>query len=205
MKKGEDTRARMVDATARLLMTQGYHGTGLGQILDEARAPKGSLYHHFPGGKEELAAEAVRRAAAEWRHAVLGVVEAAPTPRKAIRAVCELLAQRLEASQFRDGCPVATVALEAAAESDAVHDACADAFRTWEQVIEDRLRAEGVPVAQAERLATTLLAAVEGGLVLSKAARSGAPLRRVAAGLEDLLTAQIAKPGRVGPSGDNKR
>ncbi len=188
MKKGDDTRARMVATTARLLQRQGFHGTGLGQILEEARAPKGSLYHHFPGGKEELAAEAVRVAAGEWRRAVLAVVEAAPSPIRAIRAVCELLASSLEASAFHDGCPVATIALEAAADSDLVHDACADAYRTWQQVIEDKLRAHGVHAPRAERLATTILAAVEGGLVLSKAARSGEPLRRVGAGLEEILS-----------------
>jgi TetR/AcrR family transcriptional repressor of lmrAB and yxaGH operons len=187
MKKGDATRGRMIEATARLLQAQGYHGTGLGQVLSEARAPKGSLYFHFPGGKEELAAEALRRAAAEWRTAVLAVVTAAPSPYAAIKAVCELLATRLEASDFADGCPIATVALEAAPTSQAIHEACADAYRTWEGVIEDRLRAEGVPAARAERLSTVVLAAIEGALVLAKASRSAAPLRRVGAELPALL------------------
>lgn len=187
MKKGNETRSRMVDTTARLLTTQGYHGTGLGQVLAEARAPKGSLYFHFPGGKEELAAEAVRHSAAEWRAAISTVVDAAPSPLDAIRAVCELLASRLEASAFLDGCPVATVALEAAPTSQPIHEACAEAFMTWQRVIEDKLRAAGVPVARAERLATTLLAAIEGAQVLAKAARSGEPLRRVGSELPALL------------------
>lgn len=189
MRKGDDTRARMVATTARLLMTQGYHGTGLGQVLEEARAPKGSLYHHFPGGKEELAAEAVRRSAEEWRVAVLAVVEASPSPSplRAVRAVCELLATRLEASAFRDGCPVATVALEASASSDLMHEACSEAYRTWQLVLADRLLAHGLPAARAARLGTTILAAVEGGLLLAKAARSGEPLRRVGEEIEALL------------------
>ncbi len=187
MKKGTETRGRMVDTTARLLTTQGYHGTGLGQVLAEARAPKGSMYFHFPGGKEELAAEAVRRAAAEWRAAIAAVVDAAPSPLESIRAVCEMLAVRLESSAFLDGCPVSTVALEAAPTSQAIHEACAEAFMTWQLVIEDKLRAAGVPVARAERLATTLLAAIEGAMVLAKAARSGEPLRRVGAELPALL------------------
>jgi len=193
VKKGDETRARMVDATARLLTTQGYHGTGLGQVLAEARAPKGSLYFHFPGGKEELAAEAVRRAAAEWREAVLAVVATAPNPLRAIRAVCELLASRLEASGFQDGCPVATIALEASATSDLICEATTEAYRTWQQLIEDRLRALGLPEARAARLATTVLAAVEGGLVLAKASRSGEPLRRVGAELEVLLGAMAPR------------
>jgi TetR/AcrR family transcriptional repressor of lmrAB and yxaGH operons len=187
VKKGDATRARMVGATAKLLTTQGYHGTGLGQVLADAHAPKGSLYFHVPGGKEELAAEAVRRAAAEWREAVLAVVADSPNPLRAIRAVCELLATRLEASGFLDGCPVATIALEAAATSDLICEATTEAYRTWQQRIEQPLRAAGLPEARAERLATTVLAAVEGGLVLAKASRSGEPLRQVGAELQELL------------------
>jgi TetR/AcrR family transcriptional repressor of lmrAB and yxaGH operons len=194
MRKGDQTRARMVGTTARLLTTQGYHGTGLGQVLAEAHAPKGSLYFHFPGGKEELAAEAVRRSAAEWREAVLAVVTAAPNPLRAIRAVCDLLAQRLEHSQFQDGCPVATIALEAAPTSDVICEATREAYRTWELLIEEKLRAGGLPEARAARLATTMLAAVEGGMVLAKASRSGEPLRRVGAELEALMGAVLASP-----------
>jgi len=187
MRKGDQTRGRMIDTAARLLQAQGYHGTGLGQVLAEARAPKGSLYFHFPGGKEELAAEALRRSAESWREAVLAVVHAAPSPLDAIRAVCELLATHLEASEFRDGCPIATVALEAAPTSQPLHEACAEAYRTWEGVIEERLRGEGMPAARAERIATLVLAAIEGALVLSKAARSATPLRKVGTELPALL------------------
>jgi TetR/AcrR family transcriptional repressor of lmrAB and yxaGH operons len=193
VKKGEETRARMVDATARLLMTQGFHGTGLGQVLAEARAPKGSLYFHFPGGKEELAAEAVRKSAAEWREAVLAVVAASPNPLKSLRNVCELLATRLEASAFQDGCPVATIALEAAPTSDLIHEATNEAYRTWQGIIEERMRALGLPEARAERLATTVLAAIEGALVLAKASRSGEPLRRVGTELEALLVSAVPR------------
>ena len=191
MKKGAETRGRMVETTARLLTQQGYHGTGLGQVLAEARAPKGSMYFHFPGGKEELAAEAVRRSAAEWRAAIAAVIAAAPSPQGAIRAVCEWLADRLEGSGFRDGCPVATVALEAAPTSQPIHEACAEAFQIWQQVIEDDLRGAGVPAPRSERLATTVLAAIEGAMVLAKAQRSGAPLRRVGAELPALLRAAL--------------
>ena len=189
MRKGDATRGRIIDTTARLLTQQGYHGTGLGQVLALAHAPKGSMYFHFPGGKEELAAEAVRRAAAEWREAVLAAVAAAANPLRAVRAVCELLAQRLEASRFQDGCPVATIALEAAPTSDLICEATREAYASWQTLIEERLRQLEVPEARAVRLATVILAAIEGALVLAKASRSGEPLRRVGAELEVLLGA----------------
>jgi TetR/AcrR family transcriptional repressor of lmrAB and yxaGH operons len=187
VKKGEETRGRMIATASRLFTTQGYHGAGLNQILDEARAPKGSMYFHFPGGKEELAAEAVRAAAAEWRVTVLGATGTAGSPARAVRAVCELLATRLEASGFVEGCPVATVALEAAPTSDAIHEACAEAYRTWREVIGAALRTGGASEARAERLATLVLSAVEGAMLLCKAERSGKPLRAVGAELELLL------------------
>jgi TetR/AcrR family transcriptional repressor of lmrAB and yxaGH operons len=193
MRKGDATRARMVETTARLLQAQGYHGTGLGQVLSEARAPKGSLYFHFPGGKEALAAEALRRAADAWRDAVLAVVEAAPRAADAVVALCDLLAARLEASGFADGCPIATVALEAAPTSDAIHETCAAAYGSWQAVIEARLRRDGRVGARARRQATLVLAAIEGALVLSKAGRSAAPLRRVGTELRAILK------GRAGP------
>ena len=187
MKKGEETRGRMIATASRLFTTQGYHGAGLGQILEEARAPKGSMYFHFPSGKEELAAEAVRAAAETWRTTVLGAAGGAGSPARAARAVCELLAQRLEASGFVEGCPVATVALEAAPTSDAIHEACAEAYRRWREVIGLALRAGGASEARAERTATLVLAAVEGAMLLCKAERSARPLHLVGQELEALL------------------
>ena len=189
MKKGDQTRGRLLAAAAKLLQTQGFHGTGLSQVIDEARAPKGSLYFHFPGGKEELTAEALRRSADEWQAAVLAVLAATPDAIAGVGAVCALLASTLEATAFRDGCPLATVALEAAASSDRIHEVCAAAYRGWQRLIEERLVAMGLDGARAEQLSTFVLAAIEGALLLAKAHRSAEPLRRVGAELQAMLTA----------------
>jgi TetR/AcrR family transcriptional regulator, lmrAB and yxaGH operons repressor len=198
MKKGDETRGRLLSATAKLLQTQGFHGTGLSQVIDEARAPKGSLYFHFPGGKEELTAEALRRSADEWQEAVLAVLAGAPDPIAGVGAVCALLARTLEATAFRDGCPLATVALEASASSDRIHEVCAAAYGGWQRLIEAQLTGVGIDEPRAERLATFVLAAIEGALLLAKAHRSGEPLRRVGAELQAMLAAlaPVVRPGR---------
>ena len=179
MKKGDATRARMVQTTADLLQKQGYHGTGLNQIIEASGAPKGSLYFHFPGGKEELACAALAESGAAWRSLLEGVIESAADPRAAVTGVCRALADELERSRFHNGCPIATVALEAAAASDAVQATCAEQYRMWQLLIERRLAAFGVPERTAEDLATMVLAAIEGAMLLARTHRSREPLERV--------------------------
>ncbi len=189
MKKGEQTKRKMIDAMASLLQVRGYHGTGLNDIVKQSGAPKGSLYFHFPGGKEQLAAAAVRRAGDEWRANVLALLEAAPDLGLGARAVCRLIAQSLEESSFDNGCPVATVALESAPRSDLLHAACAEVYRAWQAIIEDRLISAGVPRKRAERSATATLAMVEGAMLLSKAYRDTEPLIRAGDELADSFAA----------------
>jgi len=179
MKKGEQTKRKMIDATASLLQARGYSGTGLNDVLEQSGAPKGSLYFHFPGGKEELAAAAVRSAGQQWQGNVLALLEAAPDMGEGAQAVCRLIAQSLEETGFENGCPVATVALESAPRSDVLHAACSDVYGAWQAIIEERLLAAGLPRGRAERSATATLAMVEGAMLLSKAYRSTEPLRRV--------------------------
>ena len=99
--KGERTRDRMLATTAELLRCQGYHATGLLQILEQSRTPRGSLYFHFPGGKDELAVAALRQAAASWRAVLSAVLSAAPGDLAGdLARVCELLAAELESSGY---------------------------------------------------------------------------------------------------------
>ena len=114
------TRERMLETTGRLLQQQGYAATGLNQVVAESRAPKGSLYFHFPGGKEQLAAEALERSGSSWAGSLDDVLGSARTTAGAMKRWVRMLAAQLEASDYAAGCPVATVALEAAPRSDAI-------------------------------------------------------------------------------------
>ena len=185
MPKRSDTRERVIRTAATLFRAQGYHATGLNQVLAEGRLPKGSLYFHFPGGKEQLAVEAVQRAGEDVSARMAGVLASTPDPASAIDGVLAVLGDHLVASDYREGCPVATVALDAAAQSDAIRAACAGVYDSWEGLVAEHLRAAGV--ADAESLATLLVAAVEGALLLARTRRSVAPLRTVGAHLHALL------------------
>ncbi|QFZ16518.1 TetR/AcrR family transcriptional regulator [Saccharothrix syringae] len=179
MPKRTDTRDRVVRTAAELFQAQGYHATGLNQVLAEGGAPKGSLYFHFPGGKEQLATEAVALAGANLLDALKAALDAEPDTARALAAVVELLAANLLASDFRSGCPITTVALDAAAESEPIRVACADVYDSWQRAIAEH--------AGDEDAATTALAAIEGALVLARTRRSLQPLHAVAARLGALL------------------
>jgi TetR/AcrR family transcriptional repressor of lmrAB and yxaGH operons len=186
--KGERTRAKLTATARELLQRQGYHATGLAQIVEESGAPRGSLYFHFPGGKEELAVAALRDAGDVWKHRIEAAIEAAPDLGAGVVAVCKLFADELARSDWQLGCPLATVALEASASSEAVRQTCAQHFAGWEASIAARLAASGVDREAALRMAMFALATIEGALMLARVERSSRPLEVVGEGLRNLVS-----------------
>src|SRR5258705_1726366 len=182
------SRARMIQTAADLLHKQVYASTGLNQILDESKAPKGSLYFHFPNGKEELVAAALDQASAGLTELLERVLGAAPSAAAAVDAIVAYFAGQLEASSYTKGCPIATVALEQAATSEPLHRACAAAYARWHALIAARLVRDGIAAGRAEAIANFSLATIEGALILSRAHRSTEPLRRAGAELRLHLT-----------------
>ncbi|HJQ46640.1 MAG TPA: TetR/AcrR family transcriptional regulator [Amycolatopsis sp.] len=179
MVRRTDTRQRMLTSAADLFHTQGYHATGLNQLLRAGGAPKGSLYFHFPGGKEQLAAEALAISATRLHNLLRGVLDTASDPASAVRAVIEALAHELEASDFQRGCPIATVAVDAATGSETIRAACAEGYSSWQAAIEEYLVAQGFSAAESARLSTLALTSIEGALMLAKLNRDLAPLHTV--------------------------
>src|SRR5436189_4406257 len=100
------TKDRILDVTAELFRRYGYAGTGLKQIVAEAEAPFGSLYHHFPGGKQQLADEVIRGGGAFFQALVTAVYDAEATPEDSVRAVFRGAGETLRATDFQDACPI---------------------------------------------------------------------------------------------------
>lgn len=192
MVRRTDTRQRMLDTAAELFQTQGYHATGLTQLTTAGGAPKGSLYFHFPGGKEQLAAEAVRLSSSRTGEMLRAVVAEAPDPATGIDRVVGFLADTLLESDFQRGCPLATVALDAAGESPAIREACSDGYLSWHGTLADYLARQGLPAERADGLATVVLAAIEGGLLLARTQRDVAPLRAIATHLRTTLEREFS-------------
>jgi TetR/AcrR family transcriptional repressor of lmrAB and yxaGH operons len=204
--KGERTRKKLVDATAALLRRQGYHATGLSEIVAESGAPRGSLYFYFPGGKDELARAALLASTAEWRARIDAATRGARDLGEAIDATVTLLADDLESSGWDNGCPVAAVALEAT--SELVRSAVQEHFESWLDIVAARLAAVGVAAAPARQLATVALSALEGGLLLARVTRSRAPLVAVGQALRAMVamaTAAAARPAATAAVSTERR
>jgi TetR/AcrR family transcriptional repressor of lmrAB and yxaGH operons len=183
--KRSDTRERAIRTAAGLFRAQGYHATGVNQVLAEGGLPKGSLYFHFPGGKEQLAVESLRLSGEELGSGISAALASTPDPAAALDRILALLGEHLVATGFREGCPVATVALDAAAQSEPIRAACADVYDSWEGLLAQHLRAAGM--GDADGLATVVVAAVEGAILLARTRRDIAPLQVVGTHLRALL------------------
>lgn len=182
--KGARTSARMVESMLELIQLHGYSGAGINYVLTHANAPKGSLYFHFPGGKEALGEKAVELAADRFRALVADVNGA---PAEVVRGVLAVLAEMLETSDYRLGCPVSVVTLEMGVQSDRLRTACANAFDSWITPLAELLVAHGHQSEAARALATAVVGMVEGAVIISRAQQSVTPLRCAADAVAVLL------------------
>jgi AcrR family transcriptional regulator len=186
------SRERLLDSAVDLLQRQGYHGTGLNELLERSEAPRGSLYHYFPGGKEQIGAEAIARAGDQVAAAVVHLLRAKPSVADAVEALAGLLAAGLEASAFERGCPVATTALEVTPGSEPIRAAVQASFESWLAPLRERLEAAGFDRPQAARRADLAIATLEGALVLARARQDADVLRDAGRQLRALLEAPEA-------------
>ncbi len=172
------TRNRLIAAAADLFWRKGYHGVGVAEILAAAKAPKGSLYHHFPNGKPDLAL-----AAADWTAAgTLRIIDdafgPAPDYRAGATTLCFKLAKLFDITDHRDRCPISAMLFDGP-DGEAFRTRSADVFRSWAGRIEGHARRLGEPAAAAERKAEALLIAIAGGWTLARGRRSSDVLRRL--------------------------
>ncbi len=182
----KDTRTHMIETTASLVHRQGFHGTSLNEILVESGAPRGSLYYHFPGGKEELVLEATRQGVAIVTQLLKEVLTDSPDPAEGVRAFVEAAAHGLRDSGYVFGCPVAPIVLDSP-ESSALAEVCQEALEEWQQVLVEGLGSAGIERGHAESLTTMIVCGLEGGLMLARARRDIAQLDAVAEELASMV------------------
>jgi TetR/AcrR family transcriptional repressor of lmrAB and yxaGH operons len=173
-------KRNLVQTAMRLFRRQGYASTGLQQILAESGAPRGSLYHYFPSGKEALAEAAVTLAGQRIHEMLSGLAERHAEPTPFVRAWCRVMAGWMQESGFRSGCPVATTLLETAPGSPGITRAGRSAIDGWIDVVAGVLARSGTPVREARAHAQLLVAAMEGALLLSRVRKSRQPILDVA-------------------------
>jgi TetR/AcrR family transcriptional repressor of lmrAB and yxaGH operons len=186
------SRQRLVAAGAQLFSRQGYEATGVKDIAATGSAPMGSFYFHFPGGKEELGVAALAHGAQRFGEVLRHTLAGDPVE-EALPAVAELLADDLPRSDWADGCPVATTALESVVRSPALRAAASAAFAQWQGIIRDRLGDAGMAPALAEEVAASTVALLEGAEMLARAQGDPAPLHHAAASIRVLTRSAMAR------------
>lgn len=182
-------RERMVFSAAQLIRRDGVASTGMRAVAEHAGAPRGSLQHYFPGGKEQLVNEAVdwagRYAGGRIARFLEGLDE--PTPSALFAAMVGQWTEEYRTDGFAKGCPVAAATVDCASAGASTREAAAAAFATWRGPLAEALTGMGVPARRAGNLATLMISSLEGAIILARAEQDAAPLTTVARELGPLL------------------
>jgi TetR/AcrR family transcriptional repressor of lmrAB and yxaGH operons len=197
-----DSRRRMVVSAASLIGSRGVNATSLSDVLAESRAPRGSIYHYFPAGKDELVGDAMRWTTEQVLAYQRGCT--AESPSGVIEHFVELFRQSMISSHCRDGCPLAGVLIDTRSDGELVHVG-RTSFRSWISLLTSQLESVGTPPRAARSLAITTLASVEGALILARAEGSVAPLEVVAEQLRHLSARTTSGPRRTPRAGSSLR
>jgi len=182
-------REQILQTTRSLLEKQGYHGTGLNEIIKKSGAPKGSLYHYFPEGKEQIVAEAVSQSGIETAERIRSGLTGSSSASRAIYDFILLVAENVERSDFSAGSPLTAVAMETATQSERINLACRRAYGMLQTAFQEKLLECGFTKTKSDELAMFIVASIEGGIILSRTSHTVDPLRLVARQLKSLLSA----------------
>lgn len=194
------TRDQILTASAEQFRRNGFNGTSVKDITVAAGATMGSLYHFFPGGKEQLTAEVLRTTGAAYLQLFEMIADGASDPGDAVQQFFDGAAAVLVETDFIDICPIGSIAREVASTSEPLRLASNEVFASWLVALAARLRGAGIRPAAARRLATSVVAALEGGFILSRTARDPAPLRAIGTTMrgvvDDAVRAAAVSPRR---------
>ncbi|UUZ93080.1 TetR/AcrR family transcriptional regulator [Paenibacillus sp. P25] len=187
MERSLSARERLIQATSNLIELQGYHATGLNQIIKEGGAPKGSLYYYFPNGKEELVAESVVAHGLAVTDQIRKALADTSDPAGAVHAMITYIARKFADTDCVKAGSIASVALETAHTSDRLRTVCAEIYNAWQDAYADMLIEHGIATERAARIAMIITASIEGAIVLCRTHRSPDPLLFIAEELKALI------------------
>lgn len=182
----------MVETVAQLVMRQGFHGTSLSEILEQSDAPRGSLYFHFPGGKDELIAEGARQAITQASQAMRDAFEQADDAAAGLAAFFDLLIKMELETDYHFGCPVNALVSDAMETATPLAEICREGIQQWEAIYKEAFIQDGITPGRAETLAAFVLAAEEGAILMARAKRDIAPLETVRDQLATMIRAEAS-------------
>jgi AcrR family transcriptional regulator len=186
-------RERMVYSAAQLLRCGGVAAAGMREVAAQARAPRGSLQHYFPGGKEQVVNEAVAWAGQYAAGRITRFLAALdePSPSALFAAMARQWTDELSATGTLAGCPVAAATVDSAQAVESIRTAAAEAFACWQRPVAQALTGMGVPPGRAGPLATLMISALEGAILIARAERSPSALTTVTHELAPLLDSAV--------------
>jgi AcrR family transcriptional regulator len=186
------TRDRILEATAELYRRQGMSATGLKQISGAARAPFGSIYHHFPGGKESISAEVIRSEGVRYGEFV-GAQLAQTEPATGIPQLFMNAGRLLQAQDYSEACSIETIALEVASTNERLRMEAAEVFESWLAGLADWFGQLDITGDQSRQFALVTLTALEGAFVLCRTLRSIEPMIAAGDGVQAAVSAALAE------------
>lgn len=184
-----------MESAAELFSRQGFGATGIKAVLAAAAAPYGSLYHFFPGGKQELGAAALTHGGERYRELLESVY---PEGADVVAATVDSFgraAELLEGTDYSYACPIATIALEVANSDELMRTAAADAFESWLEVLQQRFTAAGMGAEKARDVAVEVFCLIEGGVLLSRTTRTTVPMHTAGRAAANAVAAGLAAAG----------
>lgn len=190
----------MIEAATTLFRRRGYEGVGVAELLSFSGAPRGSLYFHFPGGKEQIAIEAVTRAGLAVRDGIRARGAITNSIEDYVETAFAGWSDNLQATDYENGCIIALVGLEAASASPALKKAADDAFVSWEVELTDMAMSKGLDRERAQTFATSFICSVEGSIMMARTRNSVVPLTMAKESMllfvRNLFTEMKAQPAR---------
>ena len=200
MPRRTDSRSRMLSAAGELFGQRGYHATAFSDVIEASGAPRGSIYFHFPGGKQQLGREVIALAGDDIEVVVAQAASQAGDPGSLVRALAEGMLERLEGSEYRHGCTIATMCLELAPGDDELSAEFDRVFARWRAALVDSFQTWGIAPERGGSLADLVISALEGALIVSRAARSSEPFRSTVEALVTTLDgATASRPTTLDP------
>lgn len=193
MAKVSSAREDMLAAAGELFRARGYEGIGIAQLLEKSGAPRGSLYFHFPGGKEQIGAEVVQGFGVRTAGRFRDLHESGVDLEKFIEIVFKTTAKESKECDYQGSCPVAAIAAGFGAEDKMLSAAIRETFAAWEAVIAEAAAARGMSAKNAEIFASAFLTAMEGAFVVSKAQGNTAAHVNASRAIKALAAALLAK------------
>jgi len=182
-----NTKENLIETAAKLFETKGYYATGLNEILAESGAPKGSLYYHFPKGKEQLALAAIHSEGEKIKSKVLTSLERIENPVDSVVSIIEDIATIIDSDQKTKDMTISLIALETYLTSEVLRNACLEIYTSLENIYAEKLIRSGMNKEDASKLGCVISEMIEGGITYSLVRKNGNPLRLIAEQMPKLI------------------